>query len=229
MIKIKKHINFYNIVIIILFLSIVILTKTYFETKYRLDKYEEYTSEKVGNLIRPAAYGIMESEDILREVIKSGEINEHQFQSLYADNIELIKCLHELHYFKFRVLELYCHSGGLRYIDIQGLLNKIKYSAGFCDVHYDRNNIKKKKLSDDELEIFKIVKKVMNDYSNIFNDEQNYFIVTGECHSSWDNSPYYHLDYGKEIEKGLKFIEEICTYNFNSPYRRDIENLRIEN
>lgn len=220
--RLKQYINFQNIITIILFIGIIFIYKNFLDVNNKLNRYEEYMSERTGNLIRSAGYGVKESKEILEEIVSSSKIDEIQLVNLRSNNVDLVKCIHELHYLNNRVINEE-PKVSLRYIDMLSFLDRIKFSGSFCDYCFDKDNIKEKILTEKELAKFEILKTITNDYSNIFNDGLIYFST--ELHR-FSDSPYFHIDYNEEIKKGIEIIKKICDYNLRSPYRQDLYNFR---
>lgn len=202
---------------ILILIVLLIFTISYnIKVTTKLERYEDYMSERIGNLVRPAACDIIESKEVLKEIAASGKINQIQYIELRTANSNFNKNLSELRQFANKVIskdEKYDLTP--IYLNFWRFLEEIKFNAEFSDIDLDYENPKEKILTDEELRKFKIMERIINDYSNIFIEGLNDY-RTGKLENSHH---LYDIEYNVRSERWILVLEEICKYNFNSQYK----------
>jgi len=182
----------------------------------RLERYEEYHSQIIGNLIRPSASAIIDSKNILEEIIENKKIDENQYQSLELNQVKFITKFEELRYFAIKVIDTeQKYDIASAHIDLLNYLRTFKYDNEFFNGQLDYKNPKEKKLANKELEKFLSMKQVMTDYSNIFIKELGDY-KTGKLENS---SHLYDYEYNVNNEKWILVLSKIFQYNRDSQYK----------
>lgn len=177
-------------------------------------KYERYLSNEIRNTFIPMINGILDSQDILEEIIETERISQVQYKILLNSYKDFTVGCGDLRYIINQVnpRDYEYFNRGIQ-LDIYYYLQMFGYEM---NLHYGIiENIEFKELTNEELKKFKIIREVTGDYSDIFIKELG-DTKTGEVTNN-EGKSYYEYDINDE--KWILVLQEIFKYNRESKYK----------
>ena len=208
----NKYLVYTIVLAVLLVISIIYCSRISSE----LERYKEYHTNKIGNLMRPIASDVMECKEILTQIVENKKIDQNQLEMLISNQSIFKMSIYELEDFANQVIDdEQEYDIPQDYIDFDWFLYDFEYTSQITSGKYDPSKLKEKVLSSEELEKFVIMKQVMSDYSEIFvNGLSDY--KNGE----FDNrGGFYDDEYDVDSEEWILVLMKIFQYNRDSEYK----------